>query len=681
MSQQVDLKELTEVLLGQFAADRRAVRELLKDPALHKQEGLPIAEARERVLAQVKQIAADGDVYRAFPKRFGGADDPGGYIAKFEELLLADPSLQIKAGVQYGLFAGAILHLGTEYHHDKWLPGALSVELPGSYAMTEIGHGSDVSALATTATYDREAGEFIIHTPYRGAWKEYIGNAACHAHAAVVFARLIIPATAAEQPATDHGVHAFFVPVRNPETSEFLPGVQGEDDGLKGGLAGVDNGRLAFDQVRIPRTNLLNRFANVSADGTYTSPIASPGRRFFTMLSTLVQGRVSLDGAAVTAAKVALDIAITYANQRRQFTAESDTDEVTLLDYRTHQRRLIAPLARTYAQIFAHEELLDLFAKTLSAPERDDDQWQELESLAAAYKAASTWHGLDTLQAAREACGGSGYMTENRLTSLRSDLDIYVTFEGDNTVLQQLVAKRLLSQYAAEFAEVNPGSIAKLVTERVSDSALHRSGITRALQTISDGSSARRSASALRAQDMQEELLTDRARTMVASVAGALRPAVKASREKAAELFAEHQVDLIEAARAHTDLLHWRAFTRGLDQIQDPDTRHIVSRLRDLFGLLLIEDHLDWYLINGRLSAGRARVVGSYISRLLLWLRPHAQDLVDGFGFEQEHLRATIATGAEAQRQDEARTAQRVERASGEAPVAEKHLGKNKKRK
>ena len=272
-------------------------------------------------------------------------------------------------------------------------------------------------------------------------------------------------------------------------------------------------------------------------------------------------------------------------------------------------------------------------------------------------------------------------MTENRLTSLRSDLDIYVTFEGDNTVLQQLVAKRLLSQYAAEFAEVNPGSIAKLVTERVSDSALHRSGITRALQTISDGSSARRSASALRAQDMQEELLTDRARTMVASVAGALRPAVKASREKAAELFAEHQVDLIEAARAHTDLLHWRAFTRGLDQIQDPDTRHIVSRLRDLFGLLLIEDHLDWYLINGRLSAGRARVVGSYISRLLLWLRPHAQDLVDGFGFEQEHLRATIATGAEAQRQDEARTAQRVERASGEAPVAEKHLGKNKKRK
>src|SRR5690606_12197789 len=113
----------------------------------------------------------------------------------------------------------------------------------------------------------------------------------------------------------------------------------------KGGLNGIDNGRLHFDHVRVPRRDLLNRYADVAPDGTYSSSIASPGRRFFTMLSTLVQGRVSLDGAAINTSKLALIIAITYANQRRQFTGPSETDEVVLLDYAEHQRRLLPLLA------------------------------------------------------------------------------------------------------------------------------------------------------------------------------------------------------------------------------------------------------------------------------------------------------------------------------------------------
>ena len=124
----------------------------------------------------------------------------------------------------------------------------------------------------------------------------------------------------------DHGVHAFYVPIRDPGTGAFLPGVGGEDDGLKGGLSGIDNGRLWFDHVRVPRRDLLDRYGSVAADGTYSSPIASPGRRFFTMLGTLVQGRVSLDGAAVNASKVALQVAVTYANQRRQFAGASGNE-------------------------------------------------------------------------------------------------------------------------------------------------------------------------------------------------------------------------------------------------------------------------------------------------------------------------------------------------------------------
>src|SRR5690606_8998341 len=124
--------------------------------------------------------------------------------------------------------------------------------------------------------------------------------AAKHGIAAVVFAQLITKNV-------NHGVHAFYVPIRG-EDGEFLPGIGGEDDGYKGGLNGIDNGRLHFTDVRIPRTNLLNRYGDVAPDGTYTSPIESPGRRFFTTLGTLVQGRVSLDGAATIGSAMGLAI-------------------------------------------------------------------------------------------------------------------------------------------------------------------------------------------------------------------------------------------------------------------------------------------------------------------------------------------------------------------------------------
>lgn len=665
----VDVAHLEQVLLGRWADVRREARRFLADPRLHKVEGLSMAEHRERVLTQLGLLVREGDVLRAFPTALGGADDHGGSLARFEEVITADPSLQIKAGVQWGLFASAILHLGTADHHERLLPAAMSVEVPGAFAMTETGHGSDVASIATTATYDPASEEFVIRTPFRGAWKDYLGNAALHGRAAVVFAQLVTAPPGGEP--VNHGVHAFYVPLRDG-SGAFLPGIGGDDDGLKGGLNGIDNGRLHFDDVRVPRRDLLNRYGDVAADGTYSSPIASPGRRFFTMLSTLVQGRVSLDGAAVNASKIALITAITYGNQRRQFTGASDTEEVVLLDRSEHQRRLLPLLAQTYAQAFAHERLLRTFDDVFSGRADTDEDRQDLETIAAALKPSSTWHALTTLQTCREACGGAGFLTENRLTSLRADLDVYVTFEGDNTVLLQLVAKRLLADVAKELADIDAGTMARLVAERAADVALHRTPLLRVVQTLADGGSTRRAVGNLRATEAQRELLTDRVETMVAELAGALRPAGKASRAEAARLLDQHQHSLIEAARAHADLLQWEAFTAGLAQVTDPGTLRVLTWLRDLFGLTLIERNLAWYLIHGRLSAGRARVVSSYVDRLLTRLRPHAQELVDAFGYGPEHVRAAIATGAEAARQDEAREHARRLRASGQAPAQEK---------
>lgn len=663
----VDVAELGEVLLGRWAQVRLAARELAGKPELHKVEGLTHTEHRKLVFKQLGILVQQNGVHRAFPKRLGGSDDHGGNVAGFEELVIADPSLQIKGGVQWGLFGSAVLHLGNAEHQDKWLPGIMNLDIPGCFAMTEIGHGSDVASIATTATYDEATEEFVIHTPFRAAWKEFIGNAAVDGLAAVVFAQLITKGV-------NHGVHAFYVELRDPASKEFLPGIQGVDDNIKGGLNGIDNGRLAFDHVRIPRTNLLNRYGDVTVDGSYSSSITSPGRRFFTMLGTLVQGRVSLNGAAVAASKVALKIAMQYATERRQFNAASDTEEVVLLDYQRHQRRLLPLLATTYAAAFAHEELLVKFDDVFSGAHDTDEDRQHLETLAAALKSLTTWHALDTLQECREACGGAGFMIENRFTSLRADLDVYATFEGDNTVLLQLVAKRLLADYSKDFRNLDFGVLARFVVGQAADLTLNKTGLRQVAQFVADTGSAQKSAKALKDEATQRQLLADRVQTMVADVAGALKEAAKLPKEKGAEVFNENQNALIEAARAHAELLQWEAFTAALGRVSDAGTKRVLTRLRDLLGLTLIEKHLDWYLMNGRISMQRARTLAPYINRTLAKLRPHAVDLVDAFGYGPEHLRATIATGIERERQDEARDYFRKLRASSEAPIDEKLL-------
>lgn len=657
----VDVAALGEVLLGRWRAQRLSTRELTARPDLHRIDGLPMAEHRARVTRQMRILASEGGVHRAFPRDLGGEADHGGNIAGFEELVAADPSLQIKSGVQWGLFGAAVLHLGTRSHHEKWLPGIMSLEIPGAFAMTETGHGSDVASIATTATFDDETGDFLLHTPFRAAWKDYLGNAAVDGRAAVVFAQLVTRGV-------NHGVHAFFVPIRD-EQGAFLPGIGGEDDGLKGGLNGIDNGRLHFDQVRVPRENLLDRYGSVDPSGAYSSPIPSPGRRFFTMLGTLVQGRVSLDGASVAAAKIAMTIAVTYGDQRRQFTGGGDREEV-LLDYQRHQRRLLPRLATTYAAGFAHDELLGAFDDVFSGANDTDESRQDLETLAAALKALSTWHALDTLQEAREACGGAGFLAENRLTQLRADLDVYATFEGDNTVLLQLVAKRLLTDVGRRFKNAQPGEIARYAVGQVAEATVHHSGLRRLAQVVADRGSTARSVGQLREE--QRELLTDRVESMVSGVASRLRSASKLPADEAARLFNAHQSELIEAARAHAELLQWEAFTGALARIDDAGTRTVLTWLRDLFGLGLIEKHLDWYLIHGRLSSQRALAVTSYIDRLVARIRPHAGDLVAAFGYRPEHIRAAIASGAEATRQEEAHAWYERARADGTLPTPEK---------
>ena len=340
------LNPMRDLLDGDQAAIREQVRALLSQFEYH--DGLDKENHREQVLVRCKELAAHGFGALGYPKEYGGQDDIAGVLAAFETVAFHDLSLLVKYGVHFGLFGGSVLQLGTEQHHRLYLPAIASLELPGCFAMTETGHGSNVYDIETTATYDQATEEFIIHTPNDAARKDYIGNAACHGRLATVFAQLQI----GEE---NYGVHALLVPIRD-ENGNIKSGVRIEDCGEKLGLNGVDNGRLWFDQVRVPRINLLDRFAQVAADGSYSSPISNSAKRFFTMLGTLVMGRVSVALAGVSTSKSALTIAVRYANRRRQF-GPPGQPETLILDYLTHQRRLLPAFSndlcdRFRAQIF-----------------------------------------------------------------------------------------------------------------------------------------------------------------------------------------------------------------------------------------------------------------------------------------------------------------------------------------
>ncbi|MDX1493386.1 MAG: acyl-CoA dehydrogenase family protein, partial [Longimicrobiales bacterium] len=303
--------ELNDFLDRDHRELRRQVLALLTRPELDIELGLDHHTYRERVLEAVKVLAREGMGSYGYPTEYGGRADPAGAIAIFETLAFGDLSVLVKYGVQFGLFGGSIHQLGTARHHEAHLEAAGTLELPGCYAMTETGHGSNVRDLETTAVYDHGSRELVVHTPSERAGKDWIGNAALHGRLATVFARLIVDDV-------DHGVHAVLVPIRDEEGA-VLPGVRIEDRGLKVGLNGVDNGRIWFDSVRVPVDNLLDRFASIDDDGHYDSPITSSGRRFFTMLRTRVSGRVSIASASVSASKVAMAIAVRYAAARRQF--------------------------------------------------------------------------------------------------------------------------------------------------------------------------------------------------------------------------------------------------------------------------------------------------------------------------------------------------------------------------
>jgi acyl-CoA oxidase len=598
---------------------RAKVLALLEDPEVRVPDGLPTPEARARVLRALRRLASEGMGGLAFPIEHGGSGDVAGSIIAFETLALGNLSVTIKFGVQFGLFGGSIAQLGTARHRWEYLPKVASLEIAGIYGMTERDHGSNVREIETVARYLPASGEFEIHTPHPGARKDWLGNAALHGRLATVFAQL-------EVAGEEHGVHAFLVPVRDAE-GRVLPGVEVEDCGGKVGLNGVDNGRLGFDRVRIPRENLLNRFADVTPEGVYQSQISSPGRRFFTMIGTLVAGRISIAVGALSAVKTGLTIAVRYSERRRQF-GPSGGPEVPILDYVMQQRALLPALATTFGLHFAVRELVRDYA----TGKEDERERGRIEVLAAGLKAYTTRHAIDTLQACREAMGGRGYDAENRIGVLREDIDVFATFEGANVVLWQLVAKGLLSEFRAEVADLRLWGVLRLLADRAGEEA----------ERLNPVRSRRTSEDFLRSPDTQLDAFRFREERLLHTLARRIHHRIGEGMDSF-DAMNECQDHAVHLARAHVERVVLEAFRRASDRAgttEGAEIRSALDGMSDLYALSRLEVDRAWFLESGYMEGGQSRAIRAAVNTLCGEIRPTAISLVDGFGIPDSILAA-----------------------------------------
>ncbi|PCJ97934.1 MAG: acyl-CoA oxidase [Flavobacteriaceae bacterium] len=612
-----DSKEIDAILKGKHHKEIDAFRKCLSDSIFKWDIQRDKKKFREKVLNQVKFLAEKGYGAMAYPKEYGGTGNMDVYASIFENLIYVDGSLTVKFGVQFGLFGGSVQKLGTKKHHDKYLSDTGKATLLGCFAMTETGHGSNVKGIKTTATYNKKTDTITIHTPGKNDNKEYIGNA-LHSTMATVFAQLIVDGK-------NEGVHAILVPIRD-ENHQLMKGVTIEDNGYKLGLNGVDNGKIWFNQVQVPRAHLLNKYGDIKNDGSYHSEIKNPNKRFFTMLGTLVGGRICVAKGAISGSKMSLAIAIKHALKRRQFNDSVKIQEDLLMDYPSHQLRLTPAIASSYVYHVTMDHIMKLYGDETITDKR------KIETQAAGLKAVITNFANETIQECREACGGKGYLIENRIANLKGDVDIFTTFEGDNTVLLQLAAKGILSEFKSEFNSAGFLSVLRVLGTQLSDK----------IDTFNPMYTHKVDKEHLYNPNFHRHAFSYRTRRLTYTLAMRIRAYIKKG-VPAYQAFLKVQTHLLALGKAYSIELAHETFINFTETISDEKHKLLFQKLGTLYALHEIRNDAQWYLEQGYIGGTKSKAIRQRVERLCTELRPHIEVLVDGFGIPEHCLTAPIA--------------------------------------
>ncbi|CAF4863911.1 unnamed protein product [Pieris macdunnoughi] len=436
-----DIQELTYIIDGgkHKTEQRRLIEENVLKTGAHKDlvpdECLSLKERYENA---VKKSLAYSDLVKNEIAAFTGIESYGTPILRrLADAFFVDISPML---LHFGMFVPTIIGQCTPEQQAKWLLPAINLEIYGAYAQTELGHGTFIRGLETTATYDPSTEEFILHSPTLTAYKWWIGGLGKTANHCIVVAQLYTQGKC-------YGVHTFIVQIRDLETHEPLPGVKVGEIGPKLGSNTADNGFLGFNNYRIPRDHMLMKNAQVLKDGTYKK-LANAKLTYGTMVFV----RVTLvSDSAFNLAKAAT-IAVRYSAVRRQSEAKPGAPESQVLDYPTQQHKLFICISTALAMQLTANWLWVTFSKYLNEMRKGNvDNLPELHALSSCLKSVSTSDASFLIEQCRFACGGHGYMTSSRLPQIYGFVVATRTYEGDYTVLLLQTARFLVKAW--ELAE------------------------------------------------------------------------------------------------------------------------------------------------------------------------------------------------------------------------------------
>ncbi|KAF9228217.1 acyl-CoA oxidase [Gyrodon lividus] len=311
--------------------------------------------------------------------------------------------------------------------------------IQGCYLQTELGHGTNVARLETTATYLPNTQEFEIHSPSLTSTKWWIGGLGKTATHGIVQAKLILPG------GKDMGPHLFLVQLRSLEDHTLLPGITAGDIGPKagGGAAALDNGYARFDHVRIPRKNMFSKFAQVTEDGQYAKPL-NPKHSFEGMMYI----RASMVATAGWTLARAITIVIRYTTVRRQGGTDANGLERQVITYPSTYYRLLPILSRSYVFIELGRQTTKAFSTLRERIEEGDFAYlAEIHATLCGLKVLVSTATVKDLETARRAMGGHGYSAFAGIGRLYADYLPAVTYEGDNFVLDGQVVRAALKSF------------------------------------------------------------------------------------------------------------------------------------------------------------------------------------------------------------------------------------------
>uniref|UniRef100_A0A8C6N3E7 Acyl-coenzyme A oxidase n=2 Tax=Mus TaxID=862507 RepID=A0A8C6N3E7_MUSSI len=517
-----------------------------------------------------------------------------------------------------GMFLPTLLHQATEEQQERFFMPAWNLEITGTYAQTEMGHGTHLRGLETTATYDPKTQEFILNSPTVTSIKWWPGGLGKTSNHAIVLAQLITRGEC-------YGLHAFVVPIREIGTHKPLPGITVGDIGPKFGYEEMDNGYLKMDNYRIPRENMLMKYAQVKPDGTYVKPLSNK-----LTYGTMVFVRSFLVGSAAQSLSKACTIAIRYSAVRRQSEIKRSEPEPQILDFQTQQYKLFPLLATAYAFHFLGRYIKETYMRiNESIGQGDLSELPELHALTAGLKAFTTWTANAGIEECRMACGGHGYSHSSGIPNIYVTFTPACTFEGENTVMMLQTARFLMKIYD----QVQSGKLVGGMVSYLNDLPSQRIQPQQVAvwPTLVD----------INSLDSLTEAYKLRAARLVEIAAKNLQAQVshRKNKEVAWNLTS---VDLVRASEAHCHYVTVKVFADKLPKIQDRAVQAVLRNLCLLYSLYGISQKGGDFLEGNIITGAQMSQVNSRILELLTVTRPNAVALVDAFDFKDVTLGSVL---------------------------------------